>query len=162
MMTHTRQWRSRRHLRRTYSIKHTGRTVRYVNCNKDIFERSFSPSSSDVFLSPGEIALLEGLTVVYKSNIDLFFYVIGSSHENEVSLIVVVNCFYKAHESKWQLSIIHIGLNYTRTIILFTVSTAQTNTELNAEFWLQESCVFCSPKDFRFIFPQIIENNTLL
>lgn len=32
----------------------------------------------------GEIALLEGLTVVYKSNIDLFFYVIGSSHENEV------------------------------------------------------------------------------
>lgn len=33
----------------------------------------------------GEIALLEGLTVVYKSNIDLFFYVIGSSHENEVS-----------------------------------------------------------------------------
>lgn len=32
----------------------------------------------------GEIALLEGLTVVYKSNIDLYFYVIGSSHENEV------------------------------------------------------------------------------
>lgn len=34
----------------------------------------------------GEIALLEGLTVVYKSNIDLYFYVIGSSHENEVML----------------------------------------------------------------------------
>lgn len=32
----------------------------------------------------GEIALLEGLTVVYKSSIDLYFYVIGSSHENEV------------------------------------------------------------------------------
>lgn len=39
-------------------------------------------------VSSGEIALLEGLTVVYKSNIDLFFYVIGSSHENEVSLIL--------------------------------------------------------------------------
>lgn len=37
------------------------------------------------FVFPGEIALLEGLTVVYKSNIDLYFYVIGSSHENEVS-----------------------------------------------------------------------------
>ena len=37
-----------------------------------------------MFASPGEIALLEGLTVVYKSNIDLYFYVIGSSHENEV------------------------------------------------------------------------------
>lgn len=34
----------------------------------------------------GEIALLEGLTVVYKSSIDLYFYVIGSSYENEVSL----------------------------------------------------------------------------
>lgn len=39
------------------------------------------PSFCDLI---GEIALLEGLTVVYKSNIDLFFYVIGSSHENEV------------------------------------------------------------------------------
>lgn len=39
----------------------------------------------------GEIALLEGLTVVYKSNIDLYFYVIGSSHENEV--IQCVNTF---------------------------------------------------------------------
>lgn len=36
----------------------------------------------------GEIALLEGLTVVYKSNIDLYFYVIGSSHENEVMLYI--------------------------------------------------------------------------
>lgn len=33
----------------------------------------------------GEIAFLEGLTIVYKSSIDLFFYVVGSSHENEVS-----------------------------------------------------------------------------
>lgn len=41
----------------------------------------------ELFYVLGEIALLEGLTVVYKSNIDLFFYVIGSSHENEVSLI---------------------------------------------------------------------------
>ena len=28
--------------------------------------------------------MFEGLTCVYKSNVDLFFYVIGSSHENEV------------------------------------------------------------------------------
>lgn len=37
-------------------------------------------------LPPGEIALLEGLTVVYKSSIDLYFYVIGSSYENEVRI----------------------------------------------------------------------------
>lgn len=35
-------------------------------------------------MAAGEIALLEGLTVVYKSSIDLYFYVIGSAHENEV------------------------------------------------------------------------------
>uniref|UniRef100_A0A667YK19 Coatomer subunit zeta n=1 Tax=Myripristis murdjan TaxID=586833 RepID=A0A667YK19_9TELE len=43
---------------------------------KNIFNKTHRTDS--------EIALLEGLTVVYKSNIDLFFYVIGSSHENEV------------------------------------------------------------------------------
>ena len=32
-----------------------------------------------------EIIMLDGLTCVYKSNVDLFFYVMGSSHENEVS-----------------------------------------------------------------------------
>ncbi|XP_038863882.1 coatomer subunit zeta-1-like isoform X2 [Salvelinus namaycush] len=42
----------------------------------------------------GEIALLEGLTVVYKSNIDLFFYVVGSSHENELMLMAVLNCLF--------------------------------------------------------------------
>lgn len=35
-----------------------------------------------------EIIMLDGLTCVYKSNVDLFFYVMGSSHENEVSTIV--------------------------------------------------------------------------
>ena len=29
--------------------------------------------------------MFEGLTCVYKSNVDLFFYVVGSSHENEVN-----------------------------------------------------------------------------
>lgn len=31
-----------------------------------------------------EIAFLEGMTIVYKSSIDLFFYVVGSAQENEV------------------------------------------------------------------------------
>lgn len=48
------------------------------------------PPFSFCFLPPGEIALLEGLTVVYKSSIDLYFYVIGSSYENEVRLTVRV------------------------------------------------------------------------
>lgn len=35
-----------------------------------------------------EIIMLDGLTCVYRSNVDLFFYVMGSSHENEVCTIV--------------------------------------------------------------------------
>lgn len=31
-----------------------------------------------------EIAFLEGMTIVYKNSIDLFFYVVGSAQENEV------------------------------------------------------------------------------
>lgn len=36
---------------------------------------------------PDEIAFLEGMTVVYKSSIDLFLYVVGSCQENEVGCI---------------------------------------------------------------------------
>ncbi|XP_077968428.1 coatomer subunit zeta-1-like [Styela clava] len=44
--------------------------------------------------SDSEIALLEGLTVVYKNNVDLFFYVVGSSQENELMLMSVLNCIF--------------------------------------------------------------------
>lgn len=33
-----------------------------------------------------EIIMLDGITCLYKSNVDLFFYVMGSSHENEVCI----------------------------------------------------------------------------
>lgn len=32
--------------------------------------------------------MLEGLTCVYRSNVDLFFYVVGSAQENEVSVVL--------------------------------------------------------------------------
>ncbi|XP_030397328.1 coatomer subunit zeta-2 isoform X4 [Gopherus evgoodei] len=41
-----------------------------------------------------EIAFLEGLTIVYKSSIDLFFYVVGSSQENELMLMTVLTCLF--------------------------------------------------------------------
>ena len=44
--------------------------------------------------SDSEIALLEGLTVVYKSNVDLHFYVVGSSLENELILMAVLSCLF--------------------------------------------------------------------
>ena len=33
-----------------------------------------------------EIVMFEGLTCVYRSSVDLFFYVVGSSNENEVRI----------------------------------------------------------------------------
>ncbi|CAN8013494.1 unnamed protein product [Ixodes persulcatus] len=41
-----------------------------------------------------EIIMLDGLTCVYRSNVDLFFYVMGSNHENELILCSVLNCLY--------------------------------------------------------------------
>lgn len=36
----------------------------------------------------------EGVTAVYKSNVDLFFYVLGSQNENEVSHCFLVTYSY--------------------------------------------------------------------
>ena len=44
-----------------------------------------------------EIIMLDGITCLYRSNVDLFFYVMGSSHENEVSTlsgVYHVNCIF--------------------------------------------------------------------
>uniref|UniRef100_A0AC34FAV1 Coatomer subunit zeta n=1 Tax=Panagrolaimus sp. ES5 TaxID=591445 RepID=A0AC34FAV1_9BILA len=43
-----------------------------------------------------EIILLDGLICVYRSNVDLFFYVIGSQSENELVLVSVLNCLYES------------------------------------------------------------------
>ncbi|XP_077991172.1 coatomer subunit zeta-1-like isoform X2 [Glandiceps talaboti] len=43
-----------------------------------------------------EIIMLDGVTCVYRSNVDLFFYVMGGSHENELILVSVLNCLYDA------------------------------------------------------------------
>ncbi|XP_074747933.1 coatomer subunit zeta-2 isoform X2 [Strix uralensis] len=40
----------------------------------------------------GEVACLEGLTVVYRSSVDLFFYVVGGCQENELMLSAVLAC----------------------------------------------------------------------
>lgn len=56
------------------------------NFEKNLFKKTHKSDS--------EIALLEGLTVVYKNNVDLFFYVVGSSQENELMLMSVLNCVF--------------------------------------------------------------------
>lgn len=44
----------------------------------------------------GEIIMLDNLTIVYRSHMDLFFYVIGSTNENEIILVSVLNCLFEA------------------------------------------------------------------
>ncbi|VDN01363.1 unnamed protein product [Thelazia callipaeda] len=41
-----------------------------------------------------EIILLDGLICVYRSNVDLFFYIMGGADENELILITALNCLY--------------------------------------------------------------------
>ncbi|XP_066934366.1 coatomer subunit zeta-1-like [Clytia hemisphaerica] len=43
-----------------------------------------------------EIIMLDGLTIVYRSSVDLYFYVMGSQYENELILISVLNAFFDA------------------------------------------------------------------
>uniref|UniRef100_A0A8D2J1W5 Coatomer subunit zeta n=1 Tax=Varanus komodoensis TaxID=61221 RepID=A0A8D2J1W5_VARKO len=54
---------------------------------KNVFKKTHKTDS--------EIAFLEGLTIVYKSSIDLFFYVVGSPHENELMLMSVLTCLFE-------------------------------------------------------------------
>ncbi|KRY89865.1 Coatomer subunit zeta-1 [Trichinella pseudospiralis] len=43
-----------------------------------------------------EIVMLDGFVCVYKSNVDLYFGVIGGCNENELILQSVLNCFYES------------------------------------------------------------------
>jgi coatomer subunit zeta len=42
----------------------------------------------------GEIIMLENLTIVYKNNLDVFYYVVGTTSENEIMLVSVLNCLF--------------------------------------------------------------------
>ncbi|ESO06557.1 hypothetical protein HELRODRAFT_64571, partial [Helobdella robusta] len=42
----------------------------------------------------GEIIMLDFFTCVYRSSVDLYFYVIGSLQENELILVSVLNCLF--------------------------------------------------------------------
>uniref|UniRef100_A0A1I7SVV5 Coatomer subunit zeta n=2 Tax=Bursaphelenchus xylophilus TaxID=6326 RepID=A0A1I7SVV5_BURXY len=55
---------------------------------KNLFQKTHKANS--------EIILLDGLICVYRSNVDVFFYVIGSHQENELILVAVLNALYDA------------------------------------------------------------------
>merc|ERR1712241_1605185 len=57
------------------------------------FEKNLFSKTSK---ASGEIIMLDGLTCLYRSNVDLYFYVMGSTHENELLLMSVLNCVYES------------------------------------------------------------------
>jgi len=54
---------------------------------KKLFEKTSKDQDS-------EIALLDDLTIIYKSNVDLYFYIVGSASENELILSNLLVTFY--------------------------------------------------------------------
>ncbi|CAL2032978.1 hypothetical protein CAEBREN_06250 [Caenorhabditis brenneri] len=58
------------------------------------FEKSlFSKTSRN---TSADIVLLDGVTCLYRSNVDLYFYVLGSTRENELFLDATLTCLYDA------------------------------------------------------------------
>ncbi|CAI2338417.1 unnamed protein product [Caenorhabditis sp. 36 PRJEB53466] len=58
------------------------------------FEKSlFSKTSRN---TASDILLLDGVTCLYRSNVDLYFYVLGSTRENELFLDATLTCLYDA------------------------------------------------------------------
>ncbi|KAM6174293.1 coatomer subunit zeta-2 [Erethizon dorsatum] len=58
-----------------------------------IFEKNVFNKTSQ---TESEIAFLGGMTIVYKSSVDLFLYVVGSSQENELMLVSVLTCLFES------------------------------------------------------------------
>uniref|UniRef100_A0A8C5YNH0 Coatomer subunit zeta n=1 Tax=Marmota marmota marmota TaxID=9994 RepID=A0A8C5YNH0_MARMA len=58
-----------------------------------VFEKNVFNKTSK---TESEIAFFGGMTIVYKSSIDLFLYVVGSSHENELMLMSVLTCLFES------------------------------------------------------------------
>jgi len=57
------------------------------------FEKQLHKKTND---ANAEIIMLEGLTIVYRSSVDVFFYVIGSQQENELILVNILNAIFEA------------------------------------------------------------------
>ncbi|CAB4065954.1 COPZ [Lepeophtheirus salmonis] len=74
--------------------------------NKKHSKRAFFSKTAK---SNSEILMLDGMTILYKSSVDLLFYVMGSCHENELLLMSVLNCLYDSQSISLRSDDIPIG-----------------------------------------------------
>ena len=56
---------------------------------KSLFSKTSRTKSEDV-----DVVMLDNLTILYKSRVDLYFYVLGGPKENELLLMSVLNCVF--------------------------------------------------------------------
>ena len=81
MMTVFQLSKNRLSLRNHYSTKHVDPTV--YNLHLAVSKLTVD-STVTCSICPDEIIMHDGVTAVYKSNVDLFFCVLGAQNENEV------------------------------------------------------------------------------
>ncbi|CAB3404165.1 unnamed protein product [Caenorhabditis bovis] len=74
-------------LAKYYDRTHFGTTKDQKAFEKNMFQKTSRNTSS-------EILLLDGVTCLYRSNVDLYFYVLGNARENEIILESVLTCLY--------------------------------------------------------------------
>lgn len=64
-----------------------------TQADQKVFEKSLFKKTNS---NDSEIIVISGLTVCFKSSVDLLFYVVGSSDENELMLASTLHTFYEA------------------------------------------------------------------
>ena len=65
--------------------------------------------------------MLDGMTCLYKTSVDLFFYVIGSGHENELLLMSVLDCLYDSVSNILRKSVEKKALTSNLEFILLAI-----------------------------------------
>merc|ERR1712061_584361 len=68
-----------------------------------------------------EIIMLDGLTCLYKSIVDLFFYAIGSGQENEMLLMAVLDCLFNSVSDILRKNVDKRSLTGSMELILLAV-----------------------------------------
>ena len=75
--------------------------AKYYDKNSSVKEQKAFEKNlfSKTHRANGEILMLDGYTCVYRSSVDLFFYVIGGADESGLLLMCVLNCLMESISS---------------------------------------------------------------
>lgn len=65
--------------------------------------------------------MLDNLTIVYRSQVDLFFYVVGSTNENEIILVSVLNCLFDSISQVFRRNMERKYLMENMDLVLLTI-----------------------------------------